>query len=740
MKLFILLSAILTLSNGDYTLDTIAHMQVGPGTYYTAVRLTQANGKTDYPVNAFITQVDARNPYIQFESVLAKDSIIGTECPSAMAKRHSKAGHLLFAGTNADFFTTKSTMITEGTDCLLYGRPSGGVIVDHQIATLQSNKRQSFVIDDDKRPYIGAFTRNMKALVNGEELTIYNVNYTRAKDKLTLFNNFNGATTTACTAGTEVLLALKDGEQWGINKEVRLVVEKVLQNNGRMAIPKGKVVLSGNGTMADKLNALSVGDEVVITLDLTVSGKKFDIAHAVGGPDATKYAQMLRDGKVVTDSTWASREPRTGIGYSVTRDTLIFCVLDGRTQGTTGVTTDNEARVMKFFGAYDAMNLDGGGSSCMYISPLGGQVNVPSDGSERACGDGFFAVCTAPDDANIARLVPHEASLVLPKYSYTRPQFYGYNQYDMLINTDVDNVQMTCDPTVGYFMADGKTFTAIGDGDITATYQGITTTIHIHIDNNAQIAFKLDSVLVDRISNYEIEISGLVGKREVGVLPTALTWEADDNSIAAVNAAGQLNGLKNGSTVLTGTIGDFSDILKVNVEIADNEYMAAAYTMDTTVSYTTTRGASLTLEPNQRLFGCPDSLLITFHTTAPIQSMALTFQTAEGESITSGQFADAVPTDADCIYRIELARIVGNRQSIYPLTLSKIRYTLKDAKKNTPYVFSIPVVQCHYRDWQNETGLKETATPNQNDKFIIDGRLIIRTGDRLYDMLGTPVQ
>lgn len=740
MKLFILLSTILTLSNGDYNLDTIAHMQVGPGTYYTAVRLTQANGKNDYPVNAFITQVDTRNPYIQFESVLAKDTIIGTECPSAMAKRHSKAGHLLFAGTNADFFTTKSTLITEGTNCLLYGRPSGGVIIDHEIASLQSNKRQSFVIDDNKRPYIGAFTRAMKATVNGEDLTIYNVNYTRSKDKLTLFNHFNGSTTTACTAGTEVLLALKENEQWGINKEVRLVVEKVVQNNGRMAIPKDKVVLSGNGSMATKLDALHIGDEVVISLGLTVSGKQFDIAHAVGGPDASVYGQMLRDGKVVTDSTWASREPRTGIGYSITRDTIIFCVLDGRTQGTTGVTTDNEARVMKFFGAYDAMNLDGGGSSCMYIAPLGGQVNTPSDGTERACGDGFFAVCTAPEDATITRLVPHDNTLVLPKYGYTRPLFYGYNQYDMLLHTDVENVQMTCDSTVGYFMEDGKTFIAIGDGDIIANYQGVTTTIHIHIDNNAQVAFRLDSVLVDRVSNYEIEIGGLVGKREIGVLPSALTWDADDNSIASVNAAGQLNGTKNGSTILIGTIGDFSDSIKVNVEIANNEYMPTGYTTDTTVSYSNTRGASLTIEPNQRLYGCPDSLLITFQTSAPIQSMALTIETAEGESITSGQIADVVPTDIDYIYRIDLARIVGNHQAIYPLTLSKIRFTLKDAKKSTPYTFAIPTIQCHYRDWINETGIEETLAPAKNEKFVQNGRLLIRKQGMIYDVLGSPIQ
>ena len=729
---------VLTLSNGAYDVDTLQHLQVGPGTWDTAVRMTQQGGGS-YPLNVFITQVDATNPYISFEAVLAKDSIIGTEKPTAMAKRKTRDGHHLIAGTNADFFTTQSTAIQEGTSSLMYGRPSGGVFINHEVATLQSNKRQSFVVDDDNRPYIGAFTRKMTAQVNGEKLTIYNVNYTRSKDKLTLFNHFNGARTTACTAGTEVLLSLKAGQTWGVNKEVTLTVEKVAQNNGYMPIPADKVVLSGNGEMATKLNALQVGDEVTINLDLACGGQKIDIAHGVGGPDATKYAQMLRDGIVVTDSTWASREPRTGIGYSVTRDTVIFCVIDGRTIASSGVTTDNEGRIMQFFGAYDAINLDGGGSSCMHIEALGGQVNVGSDGSERAVGDGFFAVCTAPEDPAVASLVPYEPTLVLPKYGYTRPRFYSYNQYGAMLSADQTGVQLSCDPAVGYFMEDSITFIALSSGDITATCGNASVKVHVEVDASAEVSFRLDSVLVDRVSDYAIEISGVAGGKEIGVLPQALTWTSDDPSVAAVDNQGVLNGLKNGMTRIEGTLGSFSDEMEVKVEIASAEYMPMQFTANKDTSFTSVRNIKIPFEVHERVYGCPDSCLVTIHTTAPIQTLTLTARVHRADEAVSGKYADVVPTGADYTYRIPLQPLVGTDQAIYPLQVEELSFALKDPKKNTNYNLQVKQVRFHYADWEQETALPEMSgkQPVACRKIVENGRIYILKNGLRYNILGT---
>lgn len=78
------------------------------------------------------------------------------------------------------------------------------------------------------------------------------------------------------------------------------------------------------------------------------------------------------------------RHPRTGIGYGDGK--LYFFVCEGRqmTKGIAGLTTEEEGRVFEELGCTEAMNLDGGGSTCMLI--CGQETIKPSDGNQRKVG------------------------------------------------------------------------------------------------------------------------------------------------------------------------------------------------------------------------------------------------------------------------------------------------------------------------------------------------------------------
>ncbi len=77
------------------------------------------------------------------------------------------------------------------------------------------------------------------------------------------------------------------------------------------------------------------------------------------------------------------RHPRSAIG--ITRDgrTLIFAVADGRSSESAGMTTPELGRFMHSLGVWNALRMDGGGSSTMFLGRRG-VVNRPSDGHERA--------------------------------------------------------------------------------------------------------------------------------------------------------------------------------------------------------------------------------------------------------------------------------------------------------------------------------------------------------------------
>ena len=78
--------------------------------------------------------------------------------------------------------------------------------------------------------------------------------------------------------------------------------------------------------------------------------------------------------------------PRTGVGFSKDGRVLYLLVVDGRSDVSAGVTTKELGNIFKGLGAWNANNLDGGGSSTMWLSGKG-VLNVPSDGAERVVGN-----------------------------------------------------------------------------------------------------------------------------------------------------------------------------------------------------------------------------------------------------------------------------------------------------------------------------------------------------------------
>jgi len=73
--------------------------------------------------------------------------------------------------------------------------------------------------------------------------------------------------------------------------------------------------------------------------------------------------------------------PRTAVGLSRDRRRLLLVVADGRREGVAGLTLPELAALMVEAGACTALNLDGGGSSALWLRDR--IVNRPSDGVER---------------------------------------------------------------------------------------------------------------------------------------------------------------------------------------------------------------------------------------------------------------------------------------------------------------------------------------------------------------------
>jgi hypothetical protein len=95
----------------------------------------------------------------------------------------------------------------------------------------------------------------------------------------------------------------------------------------------------------------------------------------------TNNEELKFTGKAIED-----KHPRTAMGYTK-NNKLIILVIEGRHPGSAeGATLTQEAQIFKDLGCLEALNLDGGGSSCMLvngketikISDAAGQRPVPA--------------------------------------------------------------------------------------------------------------------------------------------------------------------------------------------------------------------------------------------------------------------------------------------------------------------------------------------------------------------------
>ena len=119
---------------------------------------------------------------------------------------------------------------------------------------------------------------------------------------------------------------------------------------------------------------------------LSSSFHKWKMQTAVGGGPVllqngeikiTNEEERKFYGKAIKD-----KHPRTAMGY--TKDNkLIVLAVEGRNPGIAeGASLTQLAEIFKGIGCWEALNLDGGGSSCMLVN--GKETIKPSDKKQRA--------------------------------------------------------------------------------------------------------------------------------------------------------------------------------------------------------------------------------------------------------------------------------------------------------------------------------------------------------------------
>lgn len=751
----------------EYQVDTLSHMKVGPGTTTTYLRLTSESAKQ---LQVHYLTIDKSTPGVSIRAVCSKDMVAGTERVSSMAERHSDANHLYFAGSNADFFTTSGNA-TNGSSKV--GTPTTSCTVDGEIYKT-SNSQYQFSVDRDGVARIGRLNYYTGTATKDDKVTLFKgVNVASPDNGITLYTpKYWGSTNQNDKSGScyEVTAKLVDGDEFIAGGKFRLEVTSTPDNGGDTAIPADGYVIHGRGTSTsgcntgalDFVGALVPGDIVEFDNVVLFGDERIYPMQIVSGNPKNVGAGVTLDSEGERGDA-SSLHPRTGIGVSEDGNTIIMMVVEGRHIGSAGVRTSQLADIMRYAGAYEAVNLDGGGSSTLYTAAFGVR-NHCSDGQERAVGNGIFAVVEAEaDDKEITEIKFADWAPQLPLHARYTPRILGFNKYGVLVTDSLTTYNLECAPELGEVVDDGVTLYASGLGmhALRASYNGAETSVAVNVDAGCSFSPRISSLIIDNKREYAIELLANNGVKVIPVDAKALSWSSDDSEVAAVDENGVITGVSNGSAVITGTVDDEVVEIAVTVQIADSEkinlfenYNAEEWKFTKTgcnastavtplgtgiaIDYTvsSTRGLALTLAPssNMYLWSLPEGLEVQFTTSAAIKSVNLKFNDAvDGRFSTTG---DAVLAGETGYYSVKFEDFTDTSDlAVFPIRFSSLTLT-PDAKTGDSGHIEVPYLNAVYAVGSGIDGadlnLAEPADEGEPIYYNLQGIRIERPTSGLY--------
>lgn len=229
------------------------------------------------------------------------------------------------------------------------GTPLGTLVINNEILTGPVFERVAFLIGENSFSMERfGFSGTMRA--GKKEIQIDNINQPRMSKYHTLIYTDKWG-----EKAPEYKLPLTYISV--SNKKITRISDKPLK------IGKNEIIITGEST---KLKGLKTGQRVKINYKLSTNSE--DFKHIIsGGPFLIKDGSIFIDTAEEKLNSITGRNPRSAIGYT-NDNVLIIVTVDGRKEGTDGVTLQELAKIMKDLECTNAMNLDGGSSTVMLVN------------------------------------------------------------------------------------------------------------------------------------------------------------------------------------------------------------------------------------------------------------------------------------------------------------------------------------------------------------------------------------
>lgn len=369
-RLSLLVSALCVLCASVVNISAQDWKTVAAGVEYAEVR-REFSGK---PVDINLLRLDPKK--VRLDVRHAMDTAIGTEKTSSIAVRHKA-----FAAINAGFFRLDTSVWA--------GDPAGILMIDGKLWSESQNNRVSLNITNQSNRTVISIGHtnavNKIAYFTDVSDTLDGVNRERKPSEMIVYTPQFGRSTLTSNEGTELILS----ECSSLCHKVQ-----VLEKSGNSNIPSDGYVISIGANPTARQQFLidhmtrdgdpSLKSISVLTKLILIEGGKETKVKSTPEDITNGVPQLIKNSKI--DITWEqekasksfveTRHPRTAVA-KLKDGKFLMLTADGRSELSAGLDLYDLAAYFLELGATDAMNLDGGGSTTMFLD--GKVVNKPSD-------------------------------------------------------------------------------------------------------------------------------------------------------------------------------------------------------------------------------------------------------------------------------------------------------------------------------------------------------------------------
>ncbi len=352
-----------------------AFQQLAPGIEYAQLTRRYAlKEEGDGPWSINVLRIDPRTARLKFARAL--DQGVGLETVSSLAGRHGA-----FAAINAGYFRTTG---------VFRGESVGAFVLNGKLLSEPHNERVAVGLIERQGNFdliFGHLKFNATLAAGDKSQNVDGFNRPLAADEIVVFSPEFHRTTLTTPDGVEVLIR-------------RDKVISVIDRGGSSMIPADGFVVTANGRAREWVLAnIHKGSTFKLSWKLipieSDHAKTWTQALSItaGGPQLIKGGKVSITGEQekITAAFVNDRHPRTAIA-KLSSGKILLLTVDGRQPNVSvGMSLPGLVELLLEFGATEAINLDGGGSTTMVIQNK--VVNRPSDQSgERPVGDAILVL------------------------------------------------------------------------------------------------------------------------------------------------------------------------------------------------------------------------------------------------------------------------------------------------------------------------------------------------------------